>query len=68
MSLSLTQEQRQAIVESGGAPVEVSDAELRCYLVAADEFEKVKRLLELEEIDPSFFEFTDIELTSHNDE
>jgi hypothetical protein len=68
MSLGLTQEQRQAIVESGGAPVEVSDAEIRCYLIAAEEFEKVKRLLELEEIDPSLFEFSDVELSGRNDE
>ena len=59
MPLNLTQEQRKAIVESGGAPVEVADADIRCYLIAADEFEKMKRILEAEEIDPSFFEFDD---------
>lgn len=59
MSVILTQEQRQAILESGGAAVEVADGDVRCILIAADKFARMQQLIEAEEIDPSFYEFDD---------
>ena len=61
MTPVLSSEQRQALRESG-PPLEVRDAESNevFYLVAAEEYRKVRAILEkAEEIDPSYFEFTD---------
>jgi hypothetical protein len=61
MTPRLNDEQRQALAESGGGPVEVIDeqANRRYYLVASDEYEKMARLLAAERIDPSLYEFKD---------
>jgi hypothetical protein len=61
MTPLLSDEQRQALHKSG-APLEVRDAEsdeVFC-LVPAEEYRKVRAMLEnTEEIDPSYFEFTE---------
>ncbi|MBI1900273.1 MAG: hypothetical protein HYS13_04045 [Planctomycetia bacterium] len=64
MSTGLNDEQRRALAQSGGAPVEITDEDTqrRYYLVAAEEFEKLRKLLELEPIDPSFYEAGEIRL------
>jgi hypothetical protein len=60
MKLILPEELRQA-VSQGNAPVELQDRQTNrlYYLISADQYEKVKQLVEAEEIDPSFFEFDD---------
>jgi hypothetical protein len=61
MTPLLTNEQRQAL-RATGAPLEVRDAESNevFYLVPAEQYRKVRAILErAEEIDPSYFEFTD---------
>jgi hypothetical protein len=60
MKLALTTEQRHAVAQASG-PVEIRDEQSqgRYYLVAADEFERMRALLDAEDIDPSFFEFDD---------
>ncbi|MEX0711801.1 MAG: hypothetical protein WD278_05595 [Pirellulales bacterium] len=61
MTPRLNDEQRQALAESGGGPVEVIDerGNRRYYLVASDEYETMTRLLGAERIDPSLYEFKD---------
>ena len=57
----LSAEQRQALRDVG-APLEVKDTESDevFYLISAAEYRKVRAILEqAEEIDPSYFEFTD---------
>ncbi len=60
MVLTLTTEQRQAVAQASG-PVEVRDEQSQrvYYLIAADEFKRMKAFLEAEDVDPSFFEFDD---------
>ena len=60
MKLTLPEELRQAVSQSH-APVELQDGQTNrlYYLISADQYEKMKQLVEAEEIDPSFFEFED---------
>jgi hypothetical protein len=57
MPIMLSDEQRQAIANSGDKPVELIDEQNRRYvLLPADVFERMARQLESEVIDPSFHE------------
>ncbi len=61
--VTLTPEQRQLVEQAGDAPVRIADVETdREYvLLRADVYDKMRHLLEVEEIDPSFFEIGDFE-------
>jgi len=66
MKASLSEEQRQAIRQTGGLPLEIDDEQTNqvFFLVSADQYQKARRVLEdVEEIDPSFYEVEDVELT-----
>ena len=67
MKLSLPDQLRRAATQ---APVEVQDEKTddRFYLMSRGEWERIQRLLEAEEIDPSFYEATDIEVFGTNDQ
>lgn len=69
MKLSLPPELRQAVSESG-VPVELHDDATNrdFYLVPAAQYEKLKRFVESGQIDPSLYEFTEIEMHGTNDE
>jgi len=62
----LTLEQRQAIAQAGGNPLRVEDPETHqvYVIVKAEVFERLRTVLEDEEIDPSFFEIDDFEAAS----
>jgi hypothetical protein len=64
----LTLEQRQAIAQAGGNPLRVEDPEThQAYvIVKAEVFERLRTVLEDEEIDPSCFEIDDFEAASEN--
>jgi hypothetical protein len=61
MSIELTHEQRQA-VKRGAEPVRVHDPDtLREYvLVRAEVFERMRKLLQTESVDPSLYEFEEL--------
>jgi hypothetical protein len=66
MKASLSGEQRKAIQQVGGLPLEIDDQQTNqvFFLISADQYRKAQRLLEgVEEIDPSFYEIDDVELT-----
>ncbi len=66
MKASLSEEQRQAIQQVGGLPLEIDDQQTNqvFFLISADQYQKARRILEgVEEIDPSFYEVEDVELT-----
>jgi hypothetical protein len=59
--VELSDQQRQAIVQAG-TPLEVADptGNTVYYLISTEEYQRLRSLLEKpEDIDPSFFEFTD---------
>lgn len=64
MKAILPDELRRAI-EENGPPVEVSDEQTKrvFYLISAEQYELLRRLLEPEAFDPSLFEADDIELS-----
>ncbi len=59
--MTITHEIRQAIDQAGEQPVRVDDPETRTQYVIlkAEVYDRMRSLLEAEEIDPSFFEFGD---------
>ncbi len=66
MSVPLSEEQRQAIRQIGGCPLEIADRETNqvFFLISAEQYQKARQLLEgVEEIDPSLYEIEDVELT-----
>ncbi len=66
MKASLSEEQRQAIQQIGGLPLEIDDQQTNqvFFLISADQYKRARRILEgIEEIDPSFYEIEDVELT-----
>lgn len=65
MSIDLTQQQRQAL--DSGKVVEVIDDSRILYVLSKQQYERVKGFLESEKIDPSFYEFTDIEMFGQNE-
>jgi GTPase SAR1 family protein len=66
MHPTLSDEQRQAIEQSGGQPVQLIDTPTQqvFYLISAEQFQHAQGCLgRVEDIDPSFYEIDDIELT-----
>jgi len=66
MKTQLTEEQRQALLDRGGPPLEVEDSttDQVFYLISAEQYQKARRVLEgVEEIDPSLYEIEDVDLT-----
>ena len=66
MKASLCEEQRQAIQQVGGLPLEIADQQTNqvFFLISAEQYQKARQILEgVEEIDPSFYEVEDVELT-----
>ena len=66
MKASLSEEQRHAIGQIGGPPLEIDDQQSNqvYFLISAEQYQRARRVLETaEEIDPSFFEVVDVELT-----
>ena len=64
----VTLERRQAIAQAGGNPLRVEDPEThQAYvIVKAEVFERLRTVLEDEEIDPSFFGIDDFEAAREN--
>jgi len=66
MKASLSDEQRQAIQQPGNLPLEIADDQTNqtFFLISAEQYLKARPILEgVEEIDPSFYEIEEIELT-----
>jgi hypothetical protein len=66
MKTSLSDEQRQAIQQPGGLPLEIADEQTHevFFLISAEQYRKARRILEgVEELDPSLYEVEDVELT-----
>ncbi len=61
--VSITAEQRQLVEQAGEGPVRIADVEThREYVILrADVYDRMRHLLEAEEIDPSFFEIGNFE-------
>jgi hypothetical protein len=65
MKAPLSEEQRQAIRQPGGLPLEVDDEQTKqvFYLISAEQYQKARRILEgIEEIDLSLYEVDDAEI------
>ena len=63
MKASLSDEQRQAIQQIGGLPLEIADPQTNqvFFLISAEQYQRARRILEgVEEIDPSFYEVDDV--------
>jgi hypothetical protein len=60
---SITPEQRQLVERAGGEPVRLADDETKqeYVILRADVFDRMRHRLEVEEIDPSYFEIDDFE-------
>jgi hypothetical protein len=60
--MNMTEEMRHALGK--GQPVEVTDPDTRevYVLVKQEQYQAMRRLLEVEEIDPSLYEVEDFEL------
>ncbi len=60
---TITPEQRQLVEQAGGEAVRLADAETsqEYVILRADVYDRMRHLLEVEEIDPSFFEIGDFE-------
>jgi hypothetical protein len=60
---TITPEQMRLVEQAGEAPVRIADAEThREYVILrADVYDRMRHLLEVEEIDPSFFEIGEFE-------
>ncbi|MGD0896846.1 MAG: hypothetical protein ABR915_03355 [Thermoguttaceae bacterium] len=66
MKASLSEEQREAIQQVGGLPLEIADRQTSqvFFLISAEQYRRARRILEgVEEIDPSFYEVEDVDLT-----
>jgi hypothetical protein len=65
----LTPEQRQEIKQAGERPVRVEDPETKvAYLIVKEEvYQRMQGLVEVEKIDPSFFEYGDFVPAPHED-
>ena len=66
MKAALSDEQRQAIQQPGGLPLEIANQQTNqvFFLITAEQYQRARRIIEgIEEIDPSFYEVDDVELT-----
>lgn len=61
--VTITPEQRRLVEQAGDKPVRIADAETNgeYVLLRAHVYDRMRHLLEEEEIDPSFFEIGDFE-------
>jgi hypothetical protein len=59
--IELTEEQRREVLRAGEVPVRLRDPDTRAeyVILKADFYERMRRVFE--EVDPSFFEFEDID-------
>ncbi len=59
MGIELTQKQRREVVQAGDRPVRLTDPETKAEFVVlrAEVYERMRRALEAEAVDPSLFEF-----------
>jgi hypothetical protein len=59
--IELTEEQRREVRRAGDVPVRLTDPDTQAEYVVlkADDYERMRRVFE--EVDPSFFEFEDID-------
>jgi hypothetical protein len=64
MSIELSEELRREIGRAGREPLRLVDPETKEEFVVlrADVYERLRRLLDAEQIDPSFYEFEQKEL------
>jgi hypothetical protein len=70
MKAALSDEQRHAIQQGAGLPLEIADQQTNetFFLISAEQYEKARPVLQgIEEIDPSFYEVDDIELTADHE-
>ena len=66
MKTPLSDEQRQAIQQVGHLPLEVDDLQTNqvFFLISAEQYQRARRIIEgIEDIDPSFYEIEDVEIT-----
>ena len=66
MKASLSEEQREAIRQVGNLPLEVDDQQSNqtYFLISAEQYQRARGILGgVEEIDPSFYELEDVEVT-----
>jgi hypothetical protein len=65
---TITPEQRRFVEQAGEAPVRIADAESKreYVILRADVYDRMRHLLEVEEIDPSFFEIGEFEPIDEN--
>ncbi len=62
MKAALSDEQRQAIQQPGGLPLEIADQQTNqvFFLISAEQYQRARRILEgVEQIDPSLYEVED---------
>ena len=66
---TLTPEQRREVELAGGDPVRLEDPITREYYVIlkAADYEKLREQVEVERVDPSFYEYGEFSLGSHED-
>ena len=60
MAIDLSDQQRQAL--DAGSAVAIHDGPRTYYVISAEQFEKIKALLDVEKADPSFYEAGEIHL------
>ncbi len=63
---TITPEQRRLVEQAGEAPVRIADADREYVILRADVYDRMRHLLEVEEIDPSFFEIGEFEPIDEN--
>ena len=66
--MTITTELRQAIERAGNGPVRIEDPHTHTayVLLKAEVYDRMRTLVEADEIDPSFFEIDDFE-SAHED-
>lgn len=60
MAIDLSDEQRHAL--DAGSAVQIHDGRQTYYVISESQFQRMKMLLEVEQVDPSFYEAGDIHL------
>lgn len=60
MVIDLSQEQQQAL--EAGQPVEFRDGQRKYYIITGEQFEKIRLLEEVEQVDTSLYEAGEIHL------
>jgi hypothetical protein len=59
VAMTMTPEQKKAVDQAGDAPVVVEDPETHeCYVIVKEErYRRLAKAVEVESVDPSFFEY-----------